>query len=300
MTPNEYLEAILNEQKLAPDSDELEQLQTHRADVEALLMSAFEDSPPTVRYGGSKAKGTIIKESYDLDIICYFDHEATEAGESLEDIYKNVRDALAKSYFVEEKTSALRLKSKQKEDYARDFHVDVVPGRYTDGTAADCFIYQKSAEKCRLKTNLDVHIKHVKESSVLKAIQLLKLWKVRKSLNVKQFVFELAIIKLLEEKKDKPLTEQLSHVWMELKERTEPLAVEDPANPSGNDLSGALKAAWAELSSTATSTLATIETSGWTTVFGPVKEEAKGVKVQDLRAAAAAVSTPSRPWCPNS
>ena len=54
---------------LADDSEELKTLQERRAEVEKVLRDHFEDCSPTIRYGGSKAKGTMIKEAYDLDII---------------------------------------------------------------------------------------------------------------------------------------------------------------------------------------------------------------------------------------
>ena len=106
MTDNEYLQAVLKSQDLADDSAELKALTARREDVEALLRRAFPDSSPTIRYGGSKAKGTLIKESYDLDIVCYFPHDDTTAGDTLEDIYNNVAAALEKDYAVERKRSA--------------------------------------------------------------------------------------------------------------------------------------------------------------------------------------------------
>jgi tRNA nucleotidyltransferase (CCA-adding enzyme) len=128
MTTNEYLQQVLQDQNLADNSTELEALQGHRKDVEVLLRSAFPQSSPTIRYGGSRAKGTLIREAYDLDIICYFEPDDTSAGDGLEDIYNNVKKALEASYMVTDKTSALRLKSKARETMGVDFHIDVVPG----------------------------------------------------------------------------------------------------------------------------------------------------------------------------
>src|ERR1035437_10490550 len=100
MNINDYLQAILAEQDLKDDSAELKELQSHRADVEKLICSKF-GSTPTVRHGGSRAKGTLIKEAYDLDIVCYFPYDSNKAGETLEEIYTNVRDCLAGTYYVE-------------------------------------------------------------------------------------------------------------------------------------------------------------------------------------------------------
>lgn len=293
MTNNEYLQAVLKSQDLADDSTELKELTKRRKDVEDLLRSSFPDSSPTIRYGGSRAKGTLIKEAYDLDIVCYFPHDDTTAGETLEDIYNNVADALEKEYSVERKRSALRLRDKQ----MVDFHIDVVPGRFSDDSKTDCFLYQENGEKCRLKTNLDVHISTIRDSGLLDAIRLLKLWKARKALDVKQFVFELLIIKLLAEHKSKALTDQLTHVWTQFRDLEEPPKVEDPANPSGNDLTPLLSdSVWTELGSVAKSTLATIEQSGWEAVFGKV--DTGSDKSAAVRVAAASVATPTRPWCP--
>jgi tRNA nucleotidyltransferase (CCA-adding enzyme) len=71
MTPNDYLQRILERQALREDGPELSALRNERGKIEAILRDAF-GSKPTIKYGGSKAKGTMILLSYDLDILCYF------------------------------------------------------------------------------------------------------------------------------------------------------------------------------------------------------------------------------------
>jgi hypothetical protein len=296
MTTNEYLTEVLESQKLDDGSKELKELQEHRADVEKLLRKSFEDSSPTIRYGGSKAKGTLILESYDLDINCYFPSDDTAAGESLEDIFNNVRKALDEKYYVTPKTSALRLKSKNPASLAVDFHIDVVPGRFVDGDDGDCFIYQSNAEKKRLKTNLDVHINHVKGSGVTEAIRLLKLWKTRKAIPVKQFVWELLIIKLLKGKTGDSFSEQLEHVWTEIINSKVAIAVEDPANPTGNDLSPVLTEVWQFLSSSSDATLKLIGSSGWEAVFGTTKRPEESSRIAALTRAVSAAPVRTKPW----
>lgn len=298
MNTNEYLQAVLKSQTLSQDSEELKNLQEQRAKVEELLREHFKKSSPTIRYGGSKAKGTMIRESYDLDIISYFPHDDTSAGETLEDIYNNVRNALSSKYVVESKPSALRLKDRDPKNYGVDFHIDVVPGRYTDDSKSDAFLYQASGEKKRLKTNLDVHIKHVKESGVTDTIRLLKLWKIGNGLRVKNFAFELFTIDLLKGKKSASLENQLKHVCTKLRDEVEDITIEDPANPTGNDLSELLSSAIRmELSSVAKRTLEIIERSGWEAIFGSVEKEENGNRrIEALRGAAAAVVNPTRPW----
>lgn len=300
MNDNEYLQEILRSQTLAPDTEELKALQEQRAKVEKLLRDHFAKSSPTIRYGGSKAKGTMIKEAYDLDIICYFAHDDTTAGETLEDIYKNTKKALEAAYWIEEKPSALRLRDQDPKNFKADFHIDVVPGRYTDDTKTDVFLYQSSGEKKRLKTNLDVHIAHVRDSGVTDAIRLLKLWRVRNGLRIKHFALELLAVKLLKEKKSATLVTQMKHVWEEFCDHSASLSIEDPANPTGNDLGPLLDTSIRnELSTVARATLDAIEKSGWQAVFGAVEEKSTEEKAESLRRAAAAVTTPAKPWLPN-
>jgi hypothetical protein len=296
MTTQEYLDSILTAQKLADDGDELKELRQHREEVEKLLRQTFDDSSPTIRYGGSKAKGTMVKDAYDLDIICYFPSDETDAGGSLEDIYNNVKKALEQNYYVTPKTSALRLQSKDALGLHRDFHIDVVPGRYVDGDSGDCYIYQSNAEKHRLKTNLDVHIDHVRDSGVIEAIKLLKVWRIRKGLQIKQFVWELLVIKLLDGKSGDSVEDQLRHVWEELRDSVDPISVEDPANPAGNDLSGIVAAQWAWIKSAADMTLRSIESSGWESVFGTVTTTDRAQRIGRLTQAASTAGIVTKQW----
>lgn len=298
MNGNDYLVKLLISQTLQDDSQELKDLQQRKKDVDRLLREKFSESSPTIRYGGSLAKGTLIRESYDLDTICYFPHCDNGAGETLEDIYKNVKDVLAGEYEVEPKTSAIRLRSKGKDTFRQDFHIDVVPGRYTDDSKTDCFLHQEGAEKERLKTNLQVHIEHVKGSGVIDALRLLKLWKVRKALPVKQFAFELLGIKLLKDNKSESLGSQVKHVWNEIVAAEEAISIEDPANLKGNDLMPLLRGVWPDLQSVAKSTLKSLEELGWEGVFGTVETNDKASRVSWLVGAAAAVPRPmqTKPW----
>jgi nucleotidyltransferase-like protein len=300
MTDNEYLQEILGSQTLASDSAELKALQRQRAKVEKLLREHFAKSSPTIRYGGSTAKGTMIKEAYDLDLICYFANDDTAAGETLEEIYKNTKKALEAQYWVEEKPSALRLRDQDPKNFKADFHIDVVPGRYVDDTRSDVFLYQSSGDKKRLKTNLDVHIAHVRDSGVIDANRLLKLWRIRNGLRIKHFALELLTVKLLKEKMSATLTTQLKHVWEEFRDHSANLSIEDPANPKGNDLGPLLDTSVRnKLATVARATLENIEKSGWPAVFGTVEEKSKEAKVDSLRRAAASVTMPTKPWLPN-
>lgn len=300
MNANEYLERILAQQTFAEDAPELAELRDRRKEIEKLLRERFSASSPSIRWGGSMAKGTMIREAYDGDMTCYFPHDETEAGSTLEEIYENVAAALAQSYEVERKTSALRVKdpsTKESKGFAQDLHIDVVPGRFVNDDGDDVFLHRTTRDKQRLKSNLQVHIDHIRDSGVRPAIRLMKLWNVRHGIGAKTFVLELLVVKLLKERKTASLARQLEHVWNELRDRADSLAVEDPANPSGNDLKPVLDQVRHRLSSVAATTLSLIKSQGWEAVFGPVEEgdDEEGRKAA-LKAAAVRVKNPTKPW----
>lgn len=270
MTNEEYLDEILESQTLANDGDELKLLRKRRDDVEKLLRKEY-GSAPSIRYGGSKAKGTMITDSFDLDVICYFDNDDTTAGDTLQEIYDSVAETCEDDYYIERKPSAVRLKCKDSDDEAEDYHIDVVPGRFVDNGRDDVFLYRHSAEKGRQKTNLDVHIDHVKDSGVIPAIRLTKLWRVRNDMQVRNFILELLTIELLTGKEGKSLTDQLQHVWIEIRDNIDEITIEDPANPTGNDLTELFNSAIKlELSDVARIALQHVANDDWKAIFGEV------------------------------
>lgn len=295
-TDTSYLNDVLDSQAIDDDSQEMKDLRAQRDAIETLIKTEF----PTAKilYGGSKAKGTMIKESYDLDLVCYFPHDETAAGATLKDLYKNVSKKLSEKYMIQEKTSAIRLLSAQEETKGTYTHVDVVPGRYTDSTNSDCYLHQNGGDKERLKTNLETHISHIRNSGVTDALKLLKLWRVLNGIDVKQFAFELLGVDVLKDKKSAALSDQLQHFFETVSEAEKPITVEDPANPTGNDLMPLLTSAWPHLRSVASQTVATIENSDWETIYGETGSEDNSAMVEQLSAAihVAKQHQPTKPW----
>lgn len=295
---NTYLNNILDAQTLDEKGPELKNLRKKREEVEALLREKY-GSAPIIRYGGSKAKGTMILKSYDLDIICYWPNEDDSGGSTLEEIYNNVAKELGTKYYVEKKRSALRIQTHDIKNRL-DLHIDVVPGRFTDEKQSDAYLYQESGDKKRLKSNLDIHLSHVRDSGFIPEIRLMKLWRVNNGLtSIKNFVLELLVIKLLKDTRIRSLDERLQYVWGEFKERKDTLTVEDPANPQGNDLSSLLDATVRmNLASFGEHTLLLIDSLGWESVFGKDPKEDETNKVEMLSQAAASISKPAKPWFP--
>lgn len=291
MTPSEFLAETLQQQTLGEGSPELTALRERRDEVQTLLREKLGWSP-TIRYGGSKAKGTMIKEAYDLDLICYFPRDDTDAGGTLEALHASVLSALSSKYLVDVRASAIRLLTGERVY----FHVDVVPGRFVDDTKTDAFLHRTTGEKTRLKTNLDVHIDHVKGSGVVPAIRLMKLWRTREGLGVRHFALELLVIQTLDRHHGDSLEAQVRRVWTALRDDVDDLDIEDPANPSGNDLSELLTdAIRRDLAAAAKRAIERADAGDWAAIFGgtyiPDAE-----KQDALLEAAKAARAPVRPW----
>jgi hypothetical protein len=291
-----YLNDILTDQTLAAGSSELMALRQRRNGVEDLLRATF-GYEPRIRYGGSYTKGTMIKHSYDLDITSYFPNDSGCAGATLKTIYESVEEVLREDYWTEPKGSAIRLRSR--DDQQSDFHIDVVPGRFVEGKEGDVHLHRSTGEKAFLKTNLEKHVEHIQGSKVIPAIRLMKLWSRLRNVQIKTFALELLIIKLLDDHKSASLPDQLEHILGELCDDSSNFAIEDPANPYGNDISDMLNpVVRLGLKVAATSTLQQIDQSGWDGIFGQVEPKiTMGADRMDaLRSVATSGPELIKPW----
>ena len=208
----------------------------------------------------------MIADCYDLDMQCYFDRDSDSAGSTLKEIFDSVHDALADTYSVVRKRSALRIQESDGEDYT---HIDVVPGRYVDDSNEDVFLHQDSGDKQYFKTNPQVHVDHIKDSGQREIIKLAKYWKHKNNLEVKTFVLELLVIEILSQCGEETLEGRFTCLLTELRDSIDNYAVEDPANPTGNDLSDLFdEDVRASLAGAAGASLALLEEGDYSDVFG--------------------------------
>ena len=90
-------------------------------------------------------------------------------------------------------------------------------------------------------------------------------------MQVRNFILELLTIELLKDKKGESLTDQLEHVWTELRDNIDDITIEDPANPTGNDLTELFNSAIKlELSDAARVALQNVKNDDWKAIFGEV------------------------------
>lgn len=227
-----YLQQLLQDQVLS--STEVSALEAHRDEVEKYLRKEF-GSKPVIRYGGSKAKNTMVKECYDLDIICYFPGTNQD---SLAEIRKKVFTHLDKEYQLKDKTTAIRILDLKHPVHPTEYHIDVVPGCFVDGKSGDAYLPLTKGDKKYLKTNIDKHVEAVSKSDCREIIKLGKIWAKRHGLDFRTFVLENFIIDKLAGFQGKDnLEKSFAYVLDALSKDFLGAKIVDPANPTGNIIS---------------------------------------------------------------
>lgn len=297
MKPSEYLTQLLKDQTITKDSSEAKELQAHRADVEAVIMAAFDEDKPKIRYAGSYSKGTMIRDSYDLDIACYFPESKDD---SLPEIRQQVQNALSEKYYITPKASALRIEGIKDEPEQMDYHIDVVPGRFVDDTETDAFLHIAYGEKERMKTNLDKHIEFVTNSGRQDVLKLAKLWNSRNQIRAKSFVLDIFIIESLKGYTGTDLENTFKKALQEIADRFETAEIVDPAN-TGNVVSKVMTDPEKQnVASRAKDVLKAIEdaedaTDAWKTAFLDTETKAASSYSSPV-SAPTPISAPLKPW----
>jgi len=167
--------------------EDMNKLQNARVGIETQLRIVY-GSTPRIYYGGSYGKKTLIRASFDLDIVIYF---PSTDYRSLSTIYNSVHQTLREAnYFVNPKNVALRL------PYQDGFHIDVVPGRAQDEIFYYATLY-KNEEGSTRQTSIKIHIDNVRQSNAREIIKLMKLWRLRHTLDWMSFAIELTVIRAL-------------------------------------------------------------------------------------------------------
>lgn len=225
MNPEKYLQNLLTSQDLLPK--QLLDLEAHKKEVTDFLQAKFGELKPEIKYAGSFAKGTMIRERYDLDVVCYFPHTDSR---SLKEIREDLARYLATRYVLRPKSSAERILDLKGAQAPSDFHIDVVAGRFIENSK-DVFLHIQNGEKDRLMTNLKTHINTIANSGCVSVIRLVKLWAHRNNISLKTFVLELFVIESLRGSRNKDdLKKGFVEVVRAFKDNFASTRIIDPAN----------------------------------------------------------------------
>jgi hypothetical protein len=295
-TINTYLQILLDSQELTLEQENA--LQTHKKEVTDFLRVEF-GTDPVIKYAGSHAKGTMIRDSYDLDIVCYFPFTDTR---SLKEIREAVSTHLGKKYIMEDKTSAERITNLRSVSAPQDYHIDVVPGRFIEGSN-DVFLHLADGEKERMQTNLKTHISHISNSGCVPVIRLVKIWAYRNNIHIKTFVLEIFVVDALTGFKNKDnLQESFIKVMEAFKDQFENIQLIDPAN-TNNIVSRAIGSSDKLMASDYGENVfnqinGSNNLSDWKNIFCETDTENDFIHVETNYPASSTKSfTPQAPWC---
>jgi hypothetical protein len=219
MTPHDYLVTVLRNQELT--AQQLQDLRALRERIEAWLRGQF-GSQLRVYYAGSYGKQTMIRASYDLDLVLYF--PPTERA-SLQDIFWSVHRRLTDGgYHVVPRTVALRL------PYTAEFHVDIVPGRAHDNTYRYATLFKNSTPSSTLQTSLKVHIESVKDAGLSDHVRLMKLWRIKRNLSISTFAIEIVTARAMYDVRRNDYAAGLLTIFRWIVANLESASLQDPAN----------------------------------------------------------------------
>ncbi len=289
----EFLEELLDSQELTDDQEKL--LQSHKNEVTDYLRQEFGEDP-IIKYAGSREKGTMIRDCYDLDIVCYFPNSDER---TLKEIRDDVATHLSEEYLLKAKSSAERILDMKGATTPSTYHIDVVPGRFIKDTN-DVFIHLAAADKERLQTNLKTHIDFISNSGCVPVIRLVKLWALRNNIQLKTFILELFVVTILADSSTKSDVQQsFLDVLEGFKDKFETIQLIDPANTNNivsKSLTDSEKTAISKIAEEAFDALSDEDdVKAWETVFE--EDSIKTVNINhDATQSAIVTLTPRAPW----
>ena len=152
-------------------------------------------------FSGSYAKGTCIKIATDLDLFISFNHSILDEGKTLRGIYLSLFDYFKKNGYssrVQNVSVGIDYYGTEhtKPPWGKRFQIDLVPGVKYSGNTEDHNLYSTKSGTW-LKTNVNNHIKLIKNSGRLREIICAKIWKINHKIKISSFYLELLILEIL-------------------------------------------------------------------------------------------------------
>jgi len=252
MENEKILSKILAEQSL--NQNQKRRLKDLRMKVRDQLEEILEKKP-TVYYAGSYRKKTMIKASYDLDIVLLW---SSKVSTSVKDLYTKVGSELQKNW------NKLRAKKVGWEiGFDGDFHIDVIPGKRKHKSQRQAYLYNREIDG-RFLTSIIKQVNYIKRRRRGKVIKLMKLWVKRKEVPIKTFILELMVVKGCKYLPRKDLDLQLKTALKFIADNINTIRLEDPANHQNIITNNLTKEEKDRIRVLATQA---IETKNWNQVF---------------------------------
>ena len=170
---------------------------------------------PRHYYGGSYAKGTMIKGKYDLDFVIYFGSNFKNSPKELSEYVENV---LKKKHEIKRYGVATQI-------IYKGCDIDVVVGKAQD----DKYIYStlwNSKDEKEMRASLTVH----NVAEVEHIVKIFKIWRLNHKLNWHKLAMEQAIVRVLKDKQKNDFGECFKEILLDIKSNIDNVKFLDPAN----------------------------------------------------------------------
>ena len=191
-----------------------------------------------IKLSGSRAKGTAIKGTCDLDIFVSF---SSTTKRTLEDLYNDCYELL-KSKFADVRKQNVSIGVKVffelGEKDVDPVKIDVVPARRIDQYGGDHNLF-KNKSRTWTKTNIDKHISQVKKSGRQRDIAALKIWREINKVEFPSIYLECFALKALSGYPIESCESNFYHLLYSIRREILNSNIYDPAN-SANNLSNDL------------------------------------------------------------
>lgn len=198
-------------------SNEIEDLQQVYNELWNNDLKDIHQYNPRHYYGGSYAKGTMIKGSYDLDLVIYFGSNFTNPTKELSYYVENL---LNKKYNVTRYGVASQLKY-------RGYDVDIVVGKAKDETFQYATLWN-SKDEIEMRSSLTLHVDNV--ADVEQIVRIFKIWRLNHKLNWHKLAMEQTIVRVLKDKRKTDFGDCFKEVLLDIKSNIDNVKFSDPAN----------------------------------------------------------------------
>lgn len=188
MTENEYLLQVLNKYSTSQVSNDyiITKVNSLLNDVKEWSNGCLEK----IYVSGSRAKGTAIKGSSDIDFLISL--KAT-TNNTLEEIYNSLyKKLLGKSYSIRKQNVSLGV------NY-QGYNIDLVPAKKHSGNTNNHSLYCYK-RKSWTQTNIQKHINYVINSGRINEIKIIKIWAKLHNLDFPSIYLEHIVIEALKNK----------------------------------------------------------------------------------------------------
>nr|WP_320146518.1 nucleotidyltransferase [uncultured Anaeromusa sp.] len=225
MTADEYLYSTISKYHIANVLDDA----TKSAVIDPLIRVITEwggNQITNIQLSGSRAKGTAISLSSDIDLFISLKSDTTN---SLKEIFETLYDKLAYYNFKSRKQNvSIGVQYK-------GHSVDLIPAKKRPGNTNDHSLYRNKVESWT-QTNITTHIELVKNSGRLSEIVAFKIWRKLHGLEFPSIYLELTVLEALYNKNKNQPTKNFFTVLEYLNTSFVNKKIIDPAN-SNNTIS---------------------------------------------------------------